>query len=627
MRKKFVLFILVPLIVVAAAVYLFIDGWVEAGIESAGEAVVGARVEVDQLHVTLSPVGLRFERLQVANPKDPWKNLFETGRVNFRLDFNQLLWGKFIIDSIEVSNLILGTKRTTDGSLPKPPAPPPSTETAPPLTQQFTSYAAKETKKAPVFDVAALRQSLNIDSLLNVQNLQTVRYLDSIKQQALTLSNQWKTTLTEVDAGKQKLRTVESTIKSINVNELKTLPAITGALTKAKEAYGTVNDLNKTFQSRKASVTSDVQRLTGSLAKVDDLVRSDIQNVQRLARLPDLSLGGIANLLAGPGLLDEIDTYLGYVELAHSTVKKYSPKPEMEKPRRFEGQNIRFPVERGYPKFWIRRIHVSGGTDRSQNTEYFYATGDAHDITSNQDVTGVPTTVRLTGDKAGRTTFLFDASLDRRGDTSLDRFRVAMLGIPVGQLPLGRSEFLPTKITESLADVNTQILVPSGKIDATTKITFRNIHLVFDRQPRNAVERIARDVLEQIKTFFLSLRLWNTSGPMDVAFASDLDDQIAARARKVIGDEIAKIQNDIRAKVNARIAAKRQEVTRLIDQKKREVLSRINEYENQLKQRVAQVQAKEKELEKRVEDEKKKQTEAVKKKAEDAAKGLLKKLR
>jgi uncharacterized protein (TIGR03545 family) len=308
-------------------------------------------------------------------------------------------------------------------------------------------------------------------------------------------------------------------------------------------------------------------------------------------------------------------------------VKKYSPKPDMEKPRRFEGQNIGFPVEHGYPKFWIRRIHISGGTDRSQNAEYFYATGDAYDITSNQDVTGLPTKVRLAGDKAGRTTFSFEASLDRRGETSLDRYQVNMIGIPVGQLSLGRSEFLPTRITESMVDVNTQILVPSGRIDATTKIIFQNIHLVFDRDPRNAVERIARDVLNQIRSFFLSLRLWNTSGPMDVAFTSDLDNQIAARARKVIGDEIAKIQNDIRAKVNARIAAKRQEVTRLVDQKKGEVLARITNYENQLKQRINQVEAKKKELEKRIEEEKKKQTDAAKKKAEDATKGLLKKLR
>ncbi len=119
MRKKFILFVLIPLIIVAVVVYFFIDRWVEAGLEYAGENAVGAKVEIDHLSVTLSPVGLKFARLQVADPDDPWKNLFETGKVQFAMNFGQLLRGKYIIETAEVNDLIVGTKRTTDGSLPE----------------------------------------------------------------------------------------------------------------------------------------------------------------------------------------------------------------------------------------------------------------------------------------------------------------------------------------------------------------------------------------------------------------------------------------------------------------------------------------------------------------------------
>ena len=68
MRKNFVLFVLIPLIIVAVVVYFFIDRWVEAGLEYGGESAVGAKVEIDNLSVTLSPVGIRFSRLQVSNP-------------------------------------------------------------------------------------------------------------------------------------------------------------------------------------------------------------------------------------------------------------------------------------------------------------------------------------------------------------------------------------------------------------------------------------------------------------------------------------------------------------------------------------------------------------------------------
>lgn len=108
MRKRFIYFILVPVLVLGLITYLFIDRWIESGLESAGEAIVGAKVEIDGLRVSLFPLALEFNRLQVANPHDPWKNIFETGKVRAALDMGQLLRNKYIIETMEVNNLILG---------------------------------------------------------------------------------------------------------------------------------------------------------------------------------------------------------------------------------------------------------------------------------------------------------------------------------------------------------------------------------------------------------------------------------------------------------------------------------------------------------------------------------------
>ena len=116
MRKNFVLFVLVPVLLLCIVVAIFIDSWVESGLEYASEANVGARVEIDGLHVTLSPLGAEFRRLQVADPQDTWKNLFETGTVRFAMNTGQLLRAKYIIETVEVQNLVFGTKRASDGS-------------------------------------------------------------------------------------------------------------------------------------------------------------------------------------------------------------------------------------------------------------------------------------------------------------------------------------------------------------------------------------------------------------------------------------------------------------------------------------------------------------------------------
>jgi uncharacterized coiled-coil protein SlyX len=118
--------------------------------------------------------------------------------------------------------------------------------------------------------------------------------------------------------------------------------------------------------------------------------------------------------------------------------------------------------------------------------------------------------------------------------------------------------------------------------------------------------------------------MWRNEDKFDVAFATDLDDQLASRTKQVIGDEVAKIQNDLSNKLNAKIAEKRQEVEKLYSEKKEMVTKRLKDYENQMNDKLAMVEGKKKEIENRIDQEKKKQTDDVTKKAKDALKGLFK---
>lgn len=290
-------------------------------------------------------------------------------------------------------------------------------------------------------------------------------------------------------------------------------------------------------------------------------------------------------------------------------VPQYIPKTDFEKPKRFEGQTILFPTERSYPKLWIKKILVSGGEDKKQNPNYFYAKGEVHDISSDQRVTGQPLTVVLNAMKGGRTSLAFNALFDRRKDEPLENYKVNVAGIVIGDLEFGRSDFLPAKITQSIANVDLGVNVLGGAFDSNLKMNFGNIALVFDRAPKNDVKRIARDVPQGVKGFNVGLRLWNAKGPFEVAFTTDLDNLIVARTKKVIGDEIARLQNEFRAKVNQRITEKSQEFEQLFNPKNEEALARLKTYESAVNEKIAFVESKKKELEARIEQEKKKQAE------------------
>jgi uncharacterized protein (TIGR03545 family) len=310
--------------------------------------------------------------------------------------------------------------------------------------------------------------------------------------------------------------------------------------------------------------------------------------------------------------------------MARTKIQNSTDKPPIETPKRLKGQNIHFPVERAYPKFWIKNLLISGGTDQANDPQYFYVQGQVLNISSDQRVTGMPLTVDLMATKGGTTTLSLGASFDRRKELAVDNYKAKLTGLTIGELSFGRSDFMPSKAINAVADASISVVVPGNHFDSNTDIVFKNLSLSFDRDPNSLVERIVHDVLASIKGFHVNLRMWRDDDKFDVAFTTDLDDQLASRTKQVIGDEVAKIQNDLRNKLNAKIAEKRLEVEKLFTEKKETVTKRLKDYENQMNDKLTMVEAKKKEIENRIDQEKKKQTDDVTKKAKDALKGLFK---
>lgn len=635
MRKKFVYYALIPAVILLIVVYLFIDRWVAAGLETAGEAITGAKVEVEHCSVTLSPIGLQWSRLQVADPREPMKNLFETGTVRFALNFGQLLRGKYIIESMEVNDLVLGTQRTTSGALPKKPEPEKpkeekKTETAGPgmvasLTEQASSALGVNKPTMPNFDIASIRKNLNVDSLLNPNNLRSYRLIDSLKQQVQAASQQWNATLAQMEESKQRLATIENNVKSINVNNLKTVDQIVSTLNTVKSTVKTADEVKQSFTAQQKALTERVNSFTTAAKSIDDAVKEDYNRVLTVARLPDVSMKGLAAMVLGKDIMAQANTYLYWIDFARKNVPSGSKTAKEQPPGRMKGQNIHFPEERGYPRFWIRKMLLSGGTDKKQHSDYFYAKGEILNVTDNQHITGQPMTAELMLSKGGSLSVDLRALFDRRHDESLDTYHAALRGARIGTMQMGQADFLPSRITDAVADASIDVQVPGNTFDSNTKIRFSNLKFVFEAEPRNTVERIVRDVLQSVNAFSVNLRMWNPGNKFDVAFTTDLDDQITSRAKKVIGDEITRIQNDLRNQLNQRIAQKRKEYETLFNQKRNEVMNRVKGYESLVNDKLAMVQGKQNELQKKLDDEKKKQEDAVKKKGQDLLKGIFKK--
>jgi uncharacterized protein (TIGR03545 family) len=618
MRKKFVYYVLIPAVVVCLIVYLFIDTWVTLGLEYAGEKAVGAKVEIEGLHVTLAPLGIRWARLQVANSNDPWRNIAETRQVRFAMDAGQLLRGKYIIETMEVNEMILGTKRTTDGSIPKPPKAAESHDTSATFTAQAQEALDKTVEKTPMTNLNFLAAGINADSLVKAFDIRTLAHLDSVRQQAIAASHQWEAANAEFESSKKKLADIEAGIKSINTAQLNSLPAITSAISTADNALKGVKEVSAAFETRKAAIQADVTALTASAGATERIAAEDFSRLKSMARIPNLNTAGIARLLVGDEMYTRALSYLHWIDFAREHVKNYQSKPAIEKPQRMRGQDIHFPAEHAYPKFWIKKILVSGGTDSAGTGETIHARGEVKNITNDQSVTRVPMTIALQGTEGGGRAFELDGTIDRTKDVPYDEYSAKLDGVPVASFNLGKSDFLSGKITDARMNSSVLVKVPGSSFDARTGMVLSRFKVAFAGEPKNALERIIREVLQTINSFEVTLRLWTSGGKFDVAIATDLDDKIATRVQAVLGAEFTKLQNALKSKLDAAIAGKRADVEKLVAAWKGEVDKKLGAYQSLVTEKTALVDGKKKELTDRLEKENKG-------KVNDLLKGIIKK--
>ncbi len=607
MRKKFVYYILIPVLIVCVVVYLFIDRWVTLGLEAAGEALVGAKVEITGLHVGLFPIGLRWEGMQVANGRDPWKNLFQTGKVQFAMDFGQLLRGKYIIETMEVNDLILGTKRTTDGSIPKKSEPPASSPAGPSYVEKAQKAFAESNAGNPLIgNLDELRHGVNADSLVRILNIQSIKNLDSLRRQVLSSSQQWDASMKDVEDSRKKLDQIGTNLKAIDPASLKGVDKIAAAISTVDNSVKEVNQISQTFGARKASIEGDIQKISGSVGNIDDIAARDFQNLLQMAKLPNLSTSGIARMLVGQEMYNRGLTYLSWIDMARGYAAKYRPEPPKDPaPPRMRGQDIAFAVERSYPKFWIKKILISGGTDSAQNADYIRAKGEALNIASDQKATGVPLTVALQGVEGGGRGFALSALFDRTKDVPFDRYYAHLENTPLAAFQLGKEGFLQGKIANARMNSSVEVKVPGDKLDCSSTIDFRNVTVQFDNQPRNTVEGLVRGVLTGIKGFDVSLRLWTTGEGMDVALATNLDDQIAAGVKGVVGEEFTKLQNKLKSALDEKIGEKRKEFDQVFNTKKDAIEKQLTAVQGLVSQNLGMVDAKKKELTDKLEKEKK----------------------
>ena len=609
MRWKGLITLLVLAALVIAAGFIFTNTWLEKLIERSASNALQSKVEIDNLDVSLLSLHFSWDSLQVADPKDPWKNMLTAGKTEFDMEFLPLLYKKKVIDNIQLSNVSWGGKRTTDGTWKTRKEK--VDDGKPSFLDKTRERLQAKVDDYPIPDLSGFSGKVNVDSILALLDITSVQKIDSLQQNARELYSSWDKKFADFHLD-DDLKDVETRLRAIKPDEIKTLTELQSSLNTVQSVRKEVDSLKTLISTTKSDLFSDLDATKSGLKVMDDWVREDISKVMDKAKLPDISRQQIGVLLFGGQVVGKVNEVLLLTQRARELQARFkSDKPKKESPPRFKGQTIHFSGKHVYPSFWIKHVELSGVIP-----EKYSFTGTLTDLVSQQPVIGKPTLLELKGTKGSKTAMNVTGEWNYLApDDPQEHFKFALNGVGFKDVSLIKSEkasYLPQKIDKGVANINASLDILKDNMNGKVGFVGDGLSFDFPESKGGRADKLVREVFASVDEVTFDAGWKSNDNNTDFSLGSNLDSKVAGAMKSVVGKEVEQARAKIEGNVRERVNKERTKAEALVNEKNSQLRSRIQEYEDKVDEYRAAYEAKKKEIEDRIEAEKKKAENQVK---------------
>lgn len=540
-------------------VFFFIDDFVKIRIEKGGTAIAKAKVELDDAHLSFFPLGLSLNRLQVTDRDEPMKNAVEIAEITFLIDPAKALKKKYYIEEMTVAGLQVNTPRERSGAIQVVSGDTAATSESKKQDEQETqTKQTKEKFELPSFDLP------DVKDILKKEPLESLKVVDALRSEMKQEEEKWKKQIADLP-NEKTFKAYETRIKKLKGVEKKGIGGILGGAT-------TIISLQKEIKADLKKVREAKKMLTQDLNVIKDrakaLPKVPLQDIERLKEKYALSPKGLSNV----SRMFFGDKIGHWTETAFRWHKKIAPhlsksgaekKAEAEKkPARGEGIDIHFRPQHPLPNFHVKVTQVSAALEAG------LFEGKVEDLTTQQDLTGVPMRLAFSGKALENFESLrFTGEVNRvNAAAPVDRFELSGKGYQVKALTLSKSARFPIVLENASADFETKATFRDPKMDATLSAQVKSVVIAAGKKGEDkALAKAMADALADVKGFALQAGMRGTLDAHDLDLSSDIDTvlkdalgkQVRAQAQifeKRLNDEITKQVNKAIADLNGEFA-------------------------------------------------------------------------
>ncbi len=370
---------LILIFIIAVIVFniIFLDRIVERVIERNLETIFEAKAEMRGLDLQILKGRVRFQSLEVANSRKPFRNLFELGEVDVQIDIEQLVRNKVVINNVGLQEIRWDTERETSGALPG-------------VSVAKAGEMGEEEEKTFVGAFMEDAGKVVADIIeREKENIKTPELLEELPGKYLNLKGEWEETIRAQKKELENLPKLIEPVKAINIKNIKTADEALSAYNMVDETYKAIKLTETNFTGSYNKLKTDLNMASADKKSVGTSISNDLAYLSSFIKLPEKG-GEIASAILDP----YIQEYLGEI---NGKFKRWNYYFEKLKPmmKRKEGRNL---VLRSYgrdvtypciaiPKFWLQNMDVSIGSKNERNLYSVKAT----DITSDPNLLNNPT--------------------------------------------------------------------------------------------------------------------------------------------------------------------------------------------------------------------------------------------
>lgn len=511
--------------------YFFADSLIKKALISSAESSFGAEVNITDVELTFSPLAFKVIELQVTDKDAPSQNLFSFGQAAVAVDVWQYLFGKIIIEKLEVSDLGFGEARAKPGK----------------VYQEITddeSESLSEQAKAMLPEVDM--KLPDVKTLLNNSNLLTVKASEDLKKT-------YKEEQAKLNALKEKLPNKDrvnyykekvQTLSKVNVKTLDDITKISkeyeALKAEFKEDQALIKQAKEQVLSSKALLTKQTKALKGAPSK-------DWQAIEKKYQLESIDAEDFAHILFG-------EQARGYFQKAQWLYEHVSPfleggsdtVTEDTTKVHAEGRFVFFKDDNPLPPFLIKQALLS------MNVEQDSFIIEAKELTHQHWHRGEESIVDISSTSNGQFDVITSFQIDQAGkfvsdgnwavkdralsDTSLTDTKALTLAIDSAQMD-GQGTF--TVVGKNiLSDSHISLNGASFKGEGSTKVT-----------------SLLVDTINSLENLTIDIELKGDIDNPDLSIGSSLNDALTGAFKKQVSSKVDEFKGKVNKGLNEKLAS------------------------------------------------------------------------